>query len=164
MNSDLCDSATILVVEHDPALGAALVEQLAADGYPARLARTVPQASALLLRAGHDGSSCTLVRAGPLTIDTAARAAHLHGRRLPLRRLEYDLLLALARDPRRVFAKRELMRLVWGTPAPAATRTLDSHASRLRRKLAVAAAADQSATAYPARWIVCVRGVGYRLR
>ncbi len=50
------------------------------------------------------------------------------------------------------------MRLVWGSPAPSATRTLDSHASRLRRKLA------DADTPNAERWIVCVRGVGYRLR
>ncbi len=41
----------------------------------------------------------------------------------------------LATDPSRVFAKRELLEAVWGYRSPARTRTLDSHASRLRRKL-----------------------------
>jgi DNA-binding response OmpR family regulator len=60
----------------------------------------------------------------------------------------------LAREPERVFAKQELLRAVWGYRSGGSTRTLDSHASRLRRKLA----ADG-----PQRWVVSVWGVGYRL-
>ncbi len=50
--------------------------------------------------------------------------------------MEYNLLVHLASDPRCVFRKQELMQAVWGYKAPGSTRTLDSHASRLRRKLA----------------------------
>lgn len=60
----------------------------------------------------------------------------------------------LARDPVRVYTKDELMREVWGFRSPGATRTLDCHASQLRRKLAHAGADG----------LVCaMRGVGYRL-
>ena len=44
------------------------------------------------------------------------------------------LLCALAADPVRVFTKEELLRDVWGFRSMGRTRTLDSHASRLRRK------------------------------
>jgi len=53
-----------------------------------------------------------------------------------------------------VFGKEELLRSVWGYRSCAATRTVDSHASRLRRKLDV----DESG-----RWVINVWGVGYRL-
>jgi DNA-binding response OmpR family regulator len=109
---------------------------------------------ALLTRTG-DGSRLQLLRVGPLAIDTRARAASLEGRDVALPRLEYELLLQLARDPERVFTKQELMRIVWGYRAPGSTRTLDSHASRLRRRLGAHGGR---------RWVVNVRGVGYRLR
>ena len=48
---------------------------------------------------------------------------------------EFALLRALASEPRRVFTKDELLRDVWGFRPEGRTRTLDSHASRLRRKL-----------------------------
>ncbi|HEX5822338.1 MAG TPA: helix-turn-helix domain-containing protein [Solirubrobacterales bacterium] len=48
---------------------------------------------------------------------------------------EFALLRALASEPRRVFSKDELLRDVWGFRSKGRTRTLDSHASRLRRKL-----------------------------
>jgi DNA-binding winged helix-turn-helix (wHTH) protein len=53
-----------------------------------------------------------------------------------------------------VFTKRELLRDVWGYRAEAATRTLDAHACRLRRKLEQVGAAG---------YVVNRRGVGYRL-
>jgi DNA-binding response OmpR family regulator len=103
-------------------------------------------------RAGGAGSPSVDVRG--LVIDPRARAVSLHRHPVRLRRLEYELLLALARDPERVFTRHELMRLVWGYEQPGCTRTLDSHASRVRRSLV---AFDDE------RWVVNVRGVGYRL-
>lgn len=90
---------------------------------------------------------------GPLRIDRATHAASLHGDRVALRRLEFELLLHLASDPQRVFRKQELLNAVWGHGPTATTRTLDSHASRLRCKL----------RAVGECWIVNVWGVGYRL-
>jgi DNA-binding response OmpR family regulator len=68
---------------------------------------------------------------------------------------EYELLVALATEPERVFRKEELLRDVWGFRSLGRTRTLDSHASRLRRKLA--AVGDEG------RYVLNVWGVGYRL-
>jgi DNA-binding response OmpR family regulator len=103
-------------------------------------------------RALSAGSS--LLEVGPLVIDTDTRSVSLHGRALALRRMEFALLVALAVDPQRVCTKDELLRTVWGFRAGSSTRTLDSHASRLRRKLAAAGAGG---------WVVNVWGVGYRL-
>lgn len=89
-----------------------------------------------------------------LRIDLSRRAVNARGRVIALRRLEFDLLAQLASDPDRVFTKHELLRIVWGYQSDGSTRTLDSHASRLRRKL------EQC----DRRWVVNVRGVGYRLR
>src|ERR1019366_2846021 len=52
-------------------------------------------------------------------------------------RMAFELLPQLARDPSRVFARNELLQAVWGYRSSGSTRTLDSHASRLRRKLDV---------------------------
>ncbi len=95
-----------------------------------------------------------LIEVEALTIDTRAHAVTIEGRDVCLRRLEFELLVHLAREPQRVFAKSELLRAVWGYHCGPSTRTLDSHASRLRRRLAP----DGSR-----RWVICVWGVGYRL-
>lgn len=151
-------SASILVVEHGADVAAALARRLRAEGYRVRLAPTGERADWL------DGADRPPpVCVAGLVIDVAARAVSLDGQPLRLRRLEYELLLVLARDPRRVFADRELLRLVWGHHTPLATRTLATHASRLRRRLAAAEREAGTAVA-GGRWLVNVRGVGYRLR
>jgi len=73
--------------------------------------------------------------AAEIEIDRPTRRVTVAGRRVVLPSKEYELLLKLASDPRRVFTKDELLRDVWGFRAQARTRTLDSHASRLRRRL-----------------------------
>src|ERR687895_1215184 len=70
-----------------------------------------------------------------LEIDLASRVVRVGGAAVQLSAREYDLLVALAEDPERVFKKEELLRNVWGFRSLGRTRTLDSHASRLRRKL-----------------------------
>jgi DNA-binding response OmpR family regulator len=92
-------------------------------------------------------------RIGDLFIDPSRRSVRVGDREVALANKEFTLLRALASDPQRVFTKEELLRDVWGFKSMGRTRTLDSHASRLRRKLD-----PQSA-----RYVVNCWGVGYRL-
>ena len=94
------------------------------------------------------------ITAGTITIDCAAHHVSVAGVRVALAGKEYELLLALASEPRKVFTKDELLRGVWGFRSAGRTRTLDSHASRLRRKLARPGGAE---------YVRNVWGVGYRL-
>jgi len=71
---------------------------------------------------------------GDLHIDTAARTVDVNDRSVKLSKLEFDLLAKLASDPSRVFTKPELLRSIWGAKTTV-SRTLDSHACRLRRRL-----------------------------
>jgi DNA-binding response OmpR family regulator len=93
-------------------------------------------------------------RAGPVAADLATRRVTVGGRPITLAGKEYELLLKLMTDPTKVFTKEQLLREVWGFRSLGRTRTLDSHASRLRRKLAAAA---------PGPFVLNVWGVGYRL-
>ncbi len=93
------------------------------------------------------------VRVGPLTLDTSTREVRVGERSVALANKEYELLRRLASEPTRVFSKDELLREIWGFRLDARTRTLDSHASRLRRKLDP----DQG------RFVINCWGVGYRL-
>jgi DNA-binding response OmpR family regulator len=95
------------------------------------------------------------VRVGALVVDRRSRCATLNGRVVDLSAKEFALLDALARDPRRVLTKQELLRDVWGYIATGRTRTVDSHASRLRRKLETCGAGQ--------RFVANVWGIGYRL-
>jgi DNA-binding response OmpR family regulator len=89
------------------------------------------------------------MRVGELIVDPAARDVHLGDQRIVLSQKEFALLRLLASDPGRVFTKLELLRTVWGYDT-LGTRTLDSHACRLRNKLGK-------------RYVINVWGVGYRL-
>jgi DNA-binding response OmpR family regulator len=106
-----------------------------------------------LLRRGQRRPGPGKVRAGPLELDPLSRRVSLHGEELKLSKKEFALLRALISEPTRVFTRDELLRGVWGFRAMGHTRTLDSHASRLRKKLA----------RHGDRYIVNVWGVGYRL-
>jgi DNA-binding response OmpR family regulator len=96
-----------------------------------------------------------VVEAGPVRIDTRTRDVRVEGARVQLAQKEYELLLRLAREPDRVHTKAELLYDVWDYRAAGRTRTLDSHASRLRRKLREAGS--------PLELVENVWGVGYRL-
>lgn len=109
---------------------------------------------AILRRVEFSAGLRSLLRVGPLLVDRCTHTATLHDRPLELRRMEFALLAHLAGEPKRVFTRDELLRAVWGYRSSGCTRTLDSHASRLRRKLH--AAGDGG-------WVVNVWGVGYRL-
>ena len=96
------------------------------------------------------------LRVGALDIDPAARSVTLNGRRVLVSQKEFALLRTLASDATRVWSKDELLRTIWGyraNGASSSTRTLDSHACRLRQKLM----RDGD------RFVVNVWGVGYRL-
>jgi DNA-binding response OmpR family regulator len=92
-------------------------------------------------------------RVGEIFIDPSRRQVRINDRPIKLANKEFSLLCALAADPGRVFTKEELLRDVWGFRSMGRTRTLDSHASRLRRKL------DPES----GRFVINVWGVGYRL-
>jgi DNA-binding response OmpR family regulator len=112
---------------------------------------------AALLRRRHRLATSSRIRVGTLEVDALSRQAWVDGQQVLLSSKEFSLLHALAREPGRVFKRAELMEMVWGWSdgghATHRTRTLDSHASRLRRKLA----------SHGAGYVINVWGVGYRL-
>jgi DNA-binding response OmpR family regulator len=126
-----------------------------ADDYivkPFSYPELVGRMKAVLRRAGGRPRRGT-IRVGELEIDPIARKVSLAGEPVVMSLREFDLLHALAKEPTRVYTKGELLRDVWGYASPGSSRTVDTHASRLRRKLAIGE-----------RPYVCnVRGVGYRL-
>ena len=85
-----------------------------------------------------------------IALHPRARTALRGGEPLDLSRLEYDLLLFLARHPRQVFSRSQLLSQVWGH-THTTNRTVDVHVSRLRTKL------DDPDV------VTTVYGLGYRL-
>jgi DNA-binding response OmpR family regulator len=106
-----------------------------------------------LLRRSRRRPNLGRLRVGGLDVDPVSRRVLLHGEPVSLSKKEFALLRALAAEPTRVFTREELLRGVWGFRTIGVTRTLDSHAFRLRKKLN--SAGDG--------FVVNVWGVGYRL-
>ena len=96
-----------------------------------------------------------VLEVGELVVDRRARQVRVRGACVSLAGREFDLAVQLASDPSRVFTKDELLRDVWGYSGRLVTRTVDSHASRLRNKLRAAGAEIP--------YVINVWGRGYRL-
>lgn len=94
------------------------------------------------------------IRLGTLKVESAARRASVGETEVALSAKEFALLHVLAGQPSKVFSKPELLETVWGYSSNDRTRTLDSHASRLRVKLKEAGADGL---------VINCWGVGYRL-
>lgn len=108
---------------------------------------------AALLRRTERRPGLGRLRVGALELDPVSRQTWVHGKPVKLSKKEFALLRALAAEPTRVFRRDELLRVVWGWETVAMTRTLDSHASRLRGKL----------SGHGDKFVINVWGVGYRL-
>ena len=109
---------------------------------------------AVLRRSHTSRSGRRMLRAGPVAIDVHSREVRVSERPVKLSATEYQLLITLAGEPHRVFTREELLRDVWRYSPDSHSRTVDSHAFRLRRKLCEGA---------ERRLVVNVWGVGYRL-
>ncbi len=94
-------------------------------------------------------------RFGALTIDLQAREVTVGGVPVVLTRTEFDLLEALSARPRTVFTRTALIERVWGPGWVGDDRLVDVHLGHVRRKLGDDA--DEP------RYVVTVRGVGYRM-
>jgi len=131
---------------------------LGADDYivkPCGLREILARVRALLKRGGSGTTIPEPVLIGELSIDLAARVVRLGAEELSLRPKEFDLLAALVRHRGRVVSRSELLREVWGYAAGIESRTVETHLAALRQRLG-----DDPQSP---RYIVTVRGAGYRL-
>jgi DNA-binding response OmpR family regulator len=121
-------------------------------GRPFAYDELLARIKALLRRSA--ASATELVVAEDIVVDRRTRRVAVRDSLVTLSAKEFELLVRLASEPYRVFTKDELLREVWGYRAIGRTRTLESHASRLRKKLRIAPEDG---------FVVNVWGVGYRL-
>src|SRR4051812_40949584 len=149
--------------------------EVGADDYvrkPFGIRELVSRVKALLRRVSRDAQTTTggtgttgaggkdpqaapkVVKQGPLVIDRARHSVTYNGKPITLTATEFNLLHHLASSPGLVLSREHLLRTVWGYHHDGYQRTVDSHITRVRRKL-------ESAGASPSL-IVTVHGVGYR--
>jgi len=149
------DTPVIMLTARGEDVDAIVGLELGADDYvtkPFNPRALVARVKAVLRRAGRATRGGRPFEVGLLRVDPHRRDASVGERRLTLRPREFDLLVALARDPGVVLTRDVLLEDVWGTDFPGETRTVDVHVAELRKALAPDGPEIETA-----------RGYGYRL-
>jgi DNA-binding response OmpR family regulator len=132
--------------------------KMGADDYvvkpfsPGELAARV---DCVLRRSHRPAKSADITDFGGLRINFLAREVEVNGRVVDLTPKEFDMLAFLAGSPRRAYSRGQLLDKVWDSSTDwQGEATVTEHIRRLRRKI--------EADADNPRWIMTVRGVGYR--
>ncbi|HEX5121957.1 MAG TPA: response regulator transcription factor [Rhodanobacteraceae bacterium] len=102
---------------------------------PPKRGELLARVNALLRRHGANGSSESELDLGPYRIDMQRRRITLNGREVDLTQREFDLANFLFRRQGRIVGRDALLEHVWNLSAAVSTRTVDTHVSRLRKKL-----------------------------
>jgi two-component system response regulator MtrA len=102
----------------------------------------------------NDESAGEVLLIGDVSIDVSGHVVSRSGTPIALTPLEFDLLVALARRPRLVFTRDQLLEQVWGYRHVADTRLVNVHVQRLRAKVEIDPEHPDV--------VVTVRGVGYK--
>lgn len=159
------DAYIVMLTARDTELDTIVGLSVGADDYvtkPFSSAELVARIRAMLRRprAAPDATTASAdapgpVTVGPLRIELASREVFLDGAAIPLTRTEFDLLAALSARPGLVMSRRQLLEIVRDGPWVGNDHLVDVHVGHVRRKLGDDPAAP--------RYIITVRGVGYRM-
>ncbi|GGM33303.1 hypothetical protein GCM10012275_00960 [Longimycelium tulufanense] len=148
------DTPIIAITDRDTGVDGVLVLQAGADDCvvrPYAFRELTARIEAVVRRSRLGGETARAISRGPLYVDANTREVRLHDQQISLTRKEFDFLHLLASQPETVFSRRQIIAKVWDDVVPTSSRTIDTHVSNLRSKLGAS------------RWIVTVRGVGFRL-
>ncbi len=132
--------------------------ELGADDYvvkPFSPREVVARVRTILRRVSEAPARPDLIRVGDLQIDIEQHSVMLEERQVELTPTEFDILVVLARQPRRVFTRLQIMEQAQGSAFEGYERTIDAHIKNIRLKLEP----DPKKPIY----IHTVFGVGYKL-
>jgi two-component system phosphate regulon response regulator OmpR len=149
------DTPVLMLTARGEAVDRIVGLELGADDYlpkPFEPRELVARLRAIMRRKARGATDETL-HCGRLELDTAAREARLDGKRCELTGYQFDLLVALAKNPGRVLSREVLMDLVKGEEFEFFDRSIDVHISRIR-------AVIEDNPKKPRR-IITVRAAGY---
>jgi two-component system, OmpR family, response regulator len=152
----------VMLTARDDELDKVLGLELGADDYitkPFSIREFRSRVRALLRRASaprYEPREDVVLEVDGLRVDPARRSVEVDGKPVQLTYVEFELLRTLAARPGRVFSRQALLAALWGGSEYREPRTIDVHVRHLREKL-------EPDPGDP-RYIVTVRGVGYRFR
>lgn len=109
----------------------------------------ISRVKALLRRYKEKEDRLTVLRVGNLIIDKEKYQVVQDGLEIVLPRKEFELLLALASKPNKVFSREEIFARVWGNDVIVGDRTIDVHVRKIREKIGL-------------KNIKTIKGVGYK--
>lgn len=145
----------LVVTARDDEQTVVLALQAGADDYvvkPPKPAELLARVAALGRRMRSGGMP--LLRLGSFEIDITRQRLSMDGEALALTQKEFDLSAYLFQNPGKLLSRDHLLNKIWGIHADVDTRTVDTHISRLRKKLKLDGSKGWK--------LVPVYGVGYR--
>ncbi len=113
-----------------------------ADDYmtkPIRQRELLARIEALHRRSMTVDESSSILKLEPYCIDRSQRIIQRNGIHIPLTHIEYDLALFMFRNNGRILSREYILKNVWGKNNDISTRTVDTHMSRIRKKLDISA-------------------------
>ena len=132
--------------------------EIGADDYitkPFKIRELIARIHAHLRLAQHStGSAPRILRFGTIEINVDGRTVSRDGKFVNLTPKEFDLLVLLASNPRRVYSRETLLKIVWEYDYMGESRTVDVHIQRLRQKI-------ETDPSQP-RFLVTVHSIGYK--
>ena len=147
----------IMLTARDDELDRVLGLEIGADDYvtkPFSPRELVARIRAVLRRIDRESEPGDRIEASGVSIDIARMRVDVDGRTVELTPTEFQLLVALARQPGRIFTRSQLLDAIHGIAFESYERAVDAHVKNLRRKLEP----DPSRP----RYVQTVYGVGYR--
>jgi two-component system alkaline phosphatase synthesis response regulator PhoP len=147
----------IMLTARDDELDRVLGLEIGADDYvtkPFSPRELVARIRAILRRVDRQAEPSNRIEVGGVAIDIARMRVEVNGRNVELTPTEFQLLVALARQPGRIFTRSQLLDAIHGLAFESYERAIDAHVKNLRRKL-------EDDPGQP-RYVLTVYGVGYR--
>jgi len=147
----------IMLTARDDELDRILGLEIGADDYvtkPFSPRELVARIRAILRRVDRQDEPSDRIDVGEVSIDVARMRVSVAGRIVELTPTEFQLLVALARQPGRIFTRSQLLDSIHGVAFESYERAVDAHVKNLRRKL-------EDDPSRP-RYVLTVYGVGYR--
>jgi len=123
---------------------------------PIRHHELVARISATLRRAYPGPANAAVISVPPFSIDTGNRMIFVDGKAVDLQNREYELAVMLFQNLNGVVSRTRIIQTLWGSEPMETSRSLDTHVSRIRRKLGLSAARGVA--------LQSVYGLGYRLQ